>query len=74
MNLTSKQSGKHSDFLMEMRVRGGGGPSLYRTQSVLCGVGGSVDRVAGLIYDQAMCDGVRYSGRLTDHRMNELCV
>ena len=33
---------------MERRVLRGGRPSLYRTLSVLSGVGGSVDRAAGL--------------------------
>ena len=47
-NLTSKQSGKRSDLSMERRVLGGGRPPLYRTLSVLSGVGGSVDREAGL--------------------------
>ena len=47
-NLTSKQSGKRSDLSMEKKVLRGGRPSLYRTLSVLSGVGESVDRVAGL--------------------------
>ena len=47
-NLTSKQPGKISDLSMERRVLKGGRLSLYRTLSVLSGVGGSVDRVAGL--------------------------
>ena len=47
-NLTSKQSGKRSDLSMERRVREGGRASLYRTLSVLSGVGGSVDRDTGL--------------------------
>ena len=47
-NLTSKLSGKRSDLSMERRVLRGGRPSLYRTLSVLSGVGGLVDRGAGL--------------------------
>ena len=47
-NLTSKQSGKRSDLLMERRVLRGGRPSLYRTMSVQSSVGGSVDTGAGL--------------------------
>ena len=47
-NLTSKLLRKRSDLSMERRVLEGGRPSLYRTLGVLSGVGGSVDREAGL--------------------------
>ena len=47
------------------------GPPLYKTLSVLSGVGGSVDREARL---SMICDRVLRGGRRTDHRMNELRV
>ena len=56
---------------MERRVLRGERPSSYRNLGVLSGVGGSVDREAGL---GMICDGVLYGGFLTDHRMKELRV
>ena len=56
---------------MERRVLRGERPSSYTTLSVLSGVGGLVDREAGLCMN---CDGVLRDGCLTNHRMNALRV